>query len=156
MRSSGNSIKNRGLLSDLIKINADRIRIYENIKELCTGNYLAEFFEELIAEGCSFITVLRRCIEQEAPEHASAFVKGYLYNIWTSLRYTYRCSGALTLLAACEYSENAALRAYEIVLTEYEISEELETLLQQQQEKIQNTRDRIKRIRSFIGEQPPC
>lgn len=156
MRSTGNSIKNRGLLSDLIKINADRIRVYENIKDLCTGNYLAEFFEELIAEGASFIAVLRRCIEQEAPEHASAFIKGCLYNVWARLRYAYRSSGALTLLAACEYSESAALRAYEIVLTEYEINGELETLLQQQQEKIQDTRNRIKRIRSFIGEQPPC
>lgn len=107
------------VLNDLVKINNDRIAGYEKAinetKDLDID--LKGLFEGMIQQSKGYKDELSQLIEKNGgiveDEHSSA---GKIYMAWMDIKATMTDSDRLSILASCEFGEDAALRAYDAAL----------------------------------------
>ncbi len=107
------------ILNDLVMINNDRIAGYEKAKAELNGLDidLKALFEEMIRQSNSNKDVLVEKIEESggvADNDTSS--AGKIYRAWMDIKSTFTASDRHSILAACEFGEDAALRAYESAL----------------------------------------
>jgi uncharacterized protein (TIGR02284 family) len=123
------------LLSDLIRINNDRIAGYERaIKE--TENKDADLrtlFSGLAAESRKNITGLRRYITTNiADPGQETSLGGKIYRIWMDVKATFTGHDRNTILASCEFGEQSAQKAYESALEEKDLPPAIQQLIAEQ------------------------
>ena len=139
------------VLNDLIKINYDRIEGYrkaaEESKEFDIN--LHPVFQKMADESrlnVSALTERVRLLGGEAESGSTTM--GTLYRAWMTVKATFSGNDRKSLLAACEYGEDQAQKAYDKALSSHvEMDIDSRQLIISQQEILLRSHDDIKRMR---------
>lgn len=139
------------VLNDLIKINNDRIAGYEKAARETSpeDNDLRVLFDKMAAESRICVSELsRHTIERGEEPTTGTTLSGKIYRAWMDVKATFSGKDKKAILAACEYGEDAAQKAYESALEDRdEFSQEIVALVQQQQARLKQSHDKIKAMR---------
>lgn len=139
------------VLNDLIKINNDRIAGYEKAARETSpeDNDLRVLFDKMAAESRICVSELsRHTMERGEEPTTGTTLSGKIYRAWMDVKATFSGKDKKAILAACEYGEDAAQKAYESALEDRdEFSQEIVALVQQQQARLKQSHDKIKAMR---------
>ncbi len=109
------------IMNDLLKINNDRIANYEKAinesKDLDID--LKAIFEKMIQQSTQYKNDLTKEIEKNAGivEDDTTSASGKIYRAWMEIKSSFTDSDRHSILASCEFGEDAAQRAYEAALS---------------------------------------
>jgi uncharacterized protein (TIGR02284 family) len=138
-------------INDLIEINNDRIEGYEKAMEELkpTDTDLQQVFTRMAAQSRGFVQELRAASPATYEDQAEgSTVKGKLYRAWQDVKSTIAGSDRYSVLAFCEFGEDAAQRAYKEALNlEEPLSSTLFDMLSRQKLELQRSHDEIKALR---------
>ena len=143
--------KTAEVLNDLVRINNDRIEGYNKAAEELEAKDmdLQAIFRQMSAESRSYVTDLRKYLVdfRENPEDDTTF-KGKIYRAWMSVKATFTGHDRKSVLASCEFGEDAAQKAYESALSsDAELSAEIRQLIMDQKTSLKRSHDSIKKLR---------
>ena len=141
-----------GVLNDLIRINNDRVAGYEkaieNAKSIDIG--LQTIFSKMKSESIKYTAELHNRVLQLGGEPTdSTTVSGKIYRAWMDVKATFTGKDRKSLLAACEYGEDAAQKAYQDALDEQGLPADIIDLIAQQKTSLRQSHDEIKAMRDM-------
>ena len=139
------------VLSDLIRINNDRIEGYEKaLRDLKSeDNDLQLIFLKAIDQSRSIRMSLGKEIQvlgEDIPTGTSG--SGAIHRAWLELKATFTGHSRHAILASCEFGEDAAQKAYESALKGEHLPEYLSGIVLQQKEELRIIHDEIKALRN--------
>lgn len=104
-------------LSDLVRINQDRVEGYKKAIELTEDIDLKALFQRMADESRTYIDQLNNLLLDSGGDVGQgSSVHGKLYRTWMSVKVTFSGQDRQSILSSCEYAEDAAQRTYEDVL----------------------------------------
>jgi uncharacterized protein (TIGR02284 family) len=137
------------ILNDLIAINNDRIRGYENAIEETTDETLKELFGSMIVESRFIRIELAEEVQNMGGEfEAGTTVSGKAYRAWTDVKSVFTGVDTYTILSNCEHSEDATQDAYNNALGSEDLQSYIHALLQKQQQILKGSHNKIKSMRN--------
>lgn len=142
--------KNADVLDDLIKINNDRVKGYEKAaKETDVKDAdLRILFHNMAAESRQYANELEGLLagRGNSPEDETT-IGGDIYRAWMDVKNVFTGKDRKSILASCEYGEDAAQKAYEKALDNDDISGDVRQVLVDQKARLRKSHDTIKRMR---------
>ncbi|MCW3116359.1 MAG: family four-helix-bundle protein [Chitinophagaceae bacterium] len=142
------------LLNDLIRINGDRVEGYEKAaKELSPKNAnLKILFEKNAKQSRQYYGDLSSLVVGHGGRPSSGTTNaGKVYRMWMDIRATLSDKISHSILASCEFGEDAAQRAYEKALeADIEIPEDVTDAILKQKAALQAAHDEIKKYRDMF------
>lgn len=142
-----------GILSDLVRINNDRVVGYEKaIEELKPEDEdLSILFTRYTTESKQFVTELNAELSRlGAAPTESTTASGKVYRVWMDLKTAITGHDRKTILSNCEFGEDAAQKAYDMALNaDVEIEPELREMIVQQKLALRVGHDEVKRLRDL-------
>ncbi len=137
------------VLNDLLKINNDRVAGYKKAEEETNENDLKSLFYKFESESEKFADALTQEVSKlgGSPDTESTTNPGKIYRVWMGVKATFSGKDRKSVLAACEYGEDAAQKAYNTALEDDELSGELRTLIKLQQSQLKLAHDTIRSMR---------
>jgi uncharacterized protein (TIGR02284 family) len=138
------------VLDDLIKINNDRIEGYEKaLKDLKPeDNDLQLVFLKAIDQSRKVRMVLGKEIQtlgEDIPTGTSG--GGAIHRAWLEVKATFTGHNRHSILASCEYGEDAAQKAYETALKSEHLPEYLSQIVLEEKGELKEIHDHIKSLR---------
>jgi uncharacterized protein (TIGR02284 family) len=141
-------MKNSEALNDLIEINNDRVRGYEKASGETDDIDLKALFTTMVNQSTQYANELKQFVEREGKEPAEGTTfRGKIYRAWMDVRATFSGDSRKSVLAACEFGEDAAQRAYETALRDDDLSSDVRNLIQGQKSGLRKSHDLIKGLR---------
>ena len=143
------------VLNDLIKINYDRIEGYriagEDSKKFDIA--LHPVFHQMADESRLNVSALTERVRQLGGDAESgSTTKGKIYHAWMNIKATFTGKDRKSMLAACEYGEDQAQKAYESALaSDADIDTETRQLITSQKETLKKSHDKIKMLRDGVN-----
>lgn len=138
-------------IKDLIEINNDRIAGYEKAMQELKPNDtdLHQLFLRMAGQSKGFAQELKAATPSFVEENEDGTtVRGKLYRAWMDIKSSIAGNDRYSVLAFCEYGEDAAQRAYKEALNlEEPLSSTLFDLLSRQKIALQQSHDEIKMLR---------
>jgi len=139
-----------GVLNDLIRINNDRIEGYEKaVKDLKPEDQdLSVLFLKAIDQSRKIKIVLGNEIQtlgESIPDGTTG--SGSIYRAWMELKLTFTGHSRHSILASCEYGEDAAQKAYESALESEHLPEYLSRIVLEEKEELKEIHDRVRTLR---------
>lgn len=140
------------VLNDLVEINNDRTKGYENaIKELKDdAEGLQPIFQHMAQQSQKLKTELIAEVARlggKPNDDASAL--GKLHRMWMDLRTAFSSKDGKTTLETCEFGEDAAQKAYdEALASDAEIDAATRQLITEQKASLKKSHDQIKTLRN--------
>jgi len=139
-------------LNDLVMINNDRIAGYKKaIGELKNLDIdLKAIFEQMMHQSETYKEELTRIIENTGGiVEEGTTSAGKIYRAWMEIKSTLSESDRHSVLASCEFEEDATLRAYEAALLSGSILNTIvQTLVEAQTAALKKSHDLIKQQRN--------
>ncbi|MEI9946971.1 MAG: PA2169 family four-helix-bundle protein [Chitinophagaceae bacterium] len=138
------------VLNDLIQINNDRIRGYEKAADETSAKDadLRSLFTDMASESNQYVSELTTHVNRKGEEAAEGTtLKGKIYRTWMDVKATFTGKDRKAILAACEYGEDAAQKAYDEALKENDLPAEIRELITTQKSSLRKSHDKIKRMR---------
>ena len=138
------------VLNDLILINNDRIEGYQRAKnELKDEDAdLKALFTDMIAESHQYKMALATEVAAAGDDIEEGTTNsGKIYRAWMDVRAAFSGHDRKTVLANCEFGEDAAQTAYATALKEDELPSHIRSLLTQQKEALRVSHNKIKTLR---------
>lgn len=138
------------ILNDLVKINNDRIEGYEKaLKDLkAEDEDLKPLFLSFIDQSRKIRMTLGTELEVLGGDIDQGTTGGgSLYRVWMELKATFTGHNRHAVLAACEYGEDAAQKAYETALNTEHIPAHLVDTLMDEKENLRASHNQIKALR---------
>lgn len=138
------------ILNDLVKINNDRIEGYEKaLKDLKDEDAdLKPLFLSFIDQSRKIKMTLGTELEVLGGDIDQGTTGGgSLYRAWMDLKATFTGHTRHAVLAACEYGEDAAQKAYETALNTEHIPAHLVDILMDEKENLKASHNQIKALR---------
>ena len=140
-------------LNDLVRINNDRITGYERAAELSKSSDvdLTTLFNKMADESRTY----KRQLEQEVANLGGEIAtdtttSGKIYRAWMGVKNLFTGSDRKSILASCEYGEDAAQKAYDEALSsDAEIDSSTRQLIMSQKTSLKNSHDIVKRYRDM-------
>jgi uncharacterized protein (TIGR02284 family) len=142
--------KNTEVLNDLIKVNNDRLTGYEKAaKETDDKDVdLRSLFQDLADESRTYAEELEKNVAERGYSPAEGTtIYGDIYRIWMDMKATFTGKDRQTILASCEFGEDAAQRAYEKALKVQGLSAAVLQIINDQKTRLKKSHDQIKRMR---------
>ena len=139
-----------GVLNDLIKINNDRIEGYEKaLKDLKPEDQdLQLVFLKAIDQSRQIRMVLGKEIQtlgEDIPTGTSG--GGAIHRAWLELKVSFTGHSRHSILASCEFGEDAAQKAYESALKSEHLPEYLSRMVLEEKEELKEVHDQIRILR---------
>jgi uncharacterized protein (TIGR02284 family) len=103
-------------LSDLVRINQDRVEGYKKAIALTDDTDLKALFQRMADESHTYIDQLNSILLDGGGDVGGSSVYGKLYRTWMDVKATFSGRDRQSLLSSCEYAEDAAQRTYDDVL----------------------------------------
>ena len=103
-------------LSDLVRINQDRVEGYKKAITITDDTDLKALFQRMADESHTYIDQLNSILLDGGGDVGGSSVYGKVYRTWMDVKATFSGRDRQSLLSSCEYAEDAAQRAYEDVL----------------------------------------
>jgi len=139
------------VLNDLIRINHDRTEGYHKaVEELKpTDIDLKTMFTNMANTSVQFANALSTEVRNLGGTPASDSTQsGKLYRVWMDIRSTISARDRKSVLALCEFGEDAALKAYNLA-QDTEMPANIRQLVDDQKASIQSSHDVVKRYRDM-------
>jgi uncharacterized protein (TIGR02284 family) len=143
--------KTAEVLNDLIRINNDRIEGYNRAADELEQKDvdLQAIFRQMTAESRSYVNDLGKyvALSGEKQETDTTF-RGKIYRTWMDVKATFTGKDRKSILASCEYGEDAAQKAYDTALSsDAELPTEIRQLIMDQKNSLKRSHDIIKKMR---------
>jgi len=139
------------ILNDLIEINNDRIVGYEKaLKELKNDEDvdLRTLFLTMIDESRRIkLDLVNEVQTLKGDAEKGTTVSGKIYRAWMDVKAAFGGHDRHTVLANCEYGEDAAQKAYKSALESPALPAYLREMIREQQEALRSSHDTIKDLR---------
>lgn len=141
------------VLNDLIRINHDRTEGYHKaVEELKpTDIDLKTMFTNMANTSVQYANALSTEVRNLGGNPATDSTQsGKLYRVWMDIRSGISARDRKSVLALCEFGEDAALKAYNLALeSDAEIPADIRQLIVEQKTAIQSSHDVVKRYRDM-------
>lgn len=141
------------LINDLIQINNDRIVGYEKaIEELKDEDVdLRTLFHRYVQESKQYVGDLTQEVSRLGGDAADGTTNsGKIYRVWMDLKAAVTGHDRKTVLANCEFGEDAAQKAYDMALnSDTDIDAPLRDLIVKQKTQLKTGHDEVKRLRDM-------
>ena len=141
------------ILNDLIKINHDRTEGYHKaVQELKpTDIDLKTMFTNMANASLQNANALAAEVRNLGGDPAADSTQsGKIYRVWMDIRAGISARDRKSVLSLCEFGEDAALKAYKLVLeSETEIPADIRQLIVEQYDNLKNAHDVVKRHRDM-------
>lgn len=143
------------VLNDLIKINKEREENFVKAsRELTPAEHnLRGVFERKARESRTNMMQLQHKAEEIGAAdkiETNDSISGQLYRLWMDVKTAFTGDDEKAILASCESGENAAQRCYTDALNTTELPEDIATIIREQKQSIDSSRDEI---RTYLGSQ---
>jgi uncharacterized protein (TIGR02284 family) len=142
-----------GVLNDLIRINHDRTEGYHKaVEELKpTDIDLTTMFTNMANTSVQNANALAAEVNKLGGDAADNTTQsGKIYRIWMDIRSGISARDRKSVLALCEFGEDAALKTYNLALeSDAEIPADIRQLILDQKEGLQTAHDIVKRYRDM-------
>ncbi|HSN60735.1 MAG TPA: PA2169 family four-helix-bundle protein [Ferruginibacter sp.] len=140
-------------LNDLVRINNDRVTGYDKAADQAKDIDidLQAIFAKMASESHGYIRELDEAIVNLGgqPSRDSTF-SGKIYRTWMDVKNTFTGSDRTSILASCEFGEDAAQTAYNDALeTDAEMDATTRQLIMDQKNSLKNSHDIIKKYRDL-------
>jgi uncharacterized protein (TIGR02284 family) len=140
-------MNNAETLNDLIQINNDRVAGYEKAAMQTADEDLRTLFTSMASQSTQFASELKQFVRAEGEKPADGTTaSGKIYRTWMDVKATFTGSNRKSLLASCEFGEDAAQKAYKEALTD-EVSADVRSLIEKQKAELRQAHDKIKNMR---------
>lgn len=141
------------VLNDLIRINHDRTDGYHKaVEELKpTDIDLKTMFTNMANSSVQYANALAAEVRNLGGSPAvDSTQSGKLYRVWMDIRSGISARDRKSVLALCEFGEDAALKAYDLALeSDAEIPADVRQVIMDQKSSIQTSHDVVKRYRDM-------
>ena len=138
------------ILNDLIQINNDRINGYQNaLKELKDEDAdLKQLFVSMIDQSHTCKMELATEVAANGSDIETGTTNsGKIYRAWMDVKAVFTGHDRKTVLANCEFGEDAAQKAYKTALADEGLPAYVHTIVSDQQAKLKTSHDTIKALR---------
>jgi uncharacterized protein (TIGR02284 family) len=138
------------VLNDLIKINYDRIEGYRKAADESKAHDIAlhPVFQKMADESRLNVSALTQQVRSLGAEAESGTTTiGKIYHAWMDVKATFTGKDRKSILAACEFGEDQAQKAYDTALSSYAIDGQTRQLIMLQKEILKKQHDQIKALR---------
>lgn len=141
------------VLNDLIRINNDRITGYKNAADNARDIDvdLRAIFSRMGDESREYVRELTEEVVRLGADPATGTTaSGKIYRAWMDVKATFTGKDRTSLLASCEFGEDAAQRAYETALaSDAEMPANIRQLIAKQKSALKTSHDLIKKYRDM-------
>ncbi|WP_214071116.1 PA2169 family four-helix-bundle protein [Mucilaginibacter sp. dw_454] len=142
-------------LNDLVQINNDRIKGYENaIKETKEGGNesdLISVFENKILESQQLKSTLTEEIQVLGGDEAQdTSISGTIHRTWLEVKAAFTGHSEKSILEECEFGEDAIKKAYQSAIDEENLPAYIRDILNDQKAIIDQSHDEIKALRDSV------
>lgn len=140
-------------LNELIVINNDRIEGYKTASDETEEQDLKTLFLGFIRTSQNCKTELEGEVNRLAGEVAEGtMTSGKFFRVWMDVKAALTGKDRKAILDSCEFGEDAAVKAYQHVLTDHlqNLSQEQQNLVRSQYTIIKADHDRIKSMRDAL------
>lgn len=145
------SEKTAEVLNDLVEINNDRVKGYERAANETSveDTDLRSLFDDMAAQSRRFVSELSTYVQIKGEEPADGTtLRGKIYRAWMDVKATFTGKDRKSILASCEFGEDAAQRAYKEALeSDAELPAEIRQTIMEQKNSLKKSHDRIKFLR---------
>jgi uncharacterized protein (TIGR02284 family) len=142
-----------GVLNDLIRINNDRIEGYQraNNDARDIDVDLRSVFTRMADESRQYAAELIQEVVKLGGEPATGTTaSGKIYRAWMNVKATFTGHDRESVLAACEFGEDAAQKAYDTALeSDAEMTADVRQLIANQKASLKTSHDLIKKYRDM-------
>ena len=142
-----------GVLNDLIRINNDRIEGYHRAaKEARDIDVdLRAIFTRMGDESRQYAAELTQEVVKMGGEPATGTTNsGKIYRVWMDVKATFTGHDRESVLASCEFGEDAAQKAYSSALeSDAEMTADVRQLISNQKASLKTSHDVIKKYRDM-------
>jgi uncharacterized protein (TIGR02284 family) len=137
------------ILNDLLKINTDRADGYGLAIQETKDADLKIMFRNMVEESKKNLGDLSRMILQldGDPEFGKNTIAGKIYHVWMELKTSFTGKDRHSILNACEFGEDAAVKAYKSAIHEQDLLTEAFDLIYRQAQLQRASYDVIKAYR---------
>lgn len=138
-------------LSDLVRINQDRVEGYKKAIELTEDTDLKALFQRMSDESRTYIDQLNNVLlESGGDVGQGSSISGKIYRTWMGVKATFSGHDRQSILSACEYAEDAAQRTYEDVLrSSIPMPYSIRELIANQKGALRSSHDTVKTYRDL-------
>lgn len=142
--------KTAAVVEDLVKINNDRIEGYNKARLQTDDLDLKELFDAMIADSKQNTTELNKYLRSlgEERERDTTFA-GKLYRTWMDVKVSFGGGDRRSILATCEYGEDAAQKSYNTALDHDFLPTEARTMISDQRLRLRTSHDKIRYLRDL-------
>lgn len=141
------------VLNDLIRINNDRIEGYQraNKEARDIDVDLRAIFTRMADESRQYAAELIQEVVRQGGEPAEGTTaSGKIYRAWMDVKATFTGHDRESVLASCEFGEDAAQKAYNSALeSDAEMSADIRQLITNQKASLKTSHDVIKKYRDM-------
>lgn len=144
------TIANIQVLTDLIRINYDRIEEYQVAKKNvdATDEDIIDLFSEMIGQSRHFLASLKAELMKAGVNIIPGIVvTGQLYSNWVDINESINSNEWHHILNAFELRENAAQKAYEAALFATDLTEDMQSMIRLQKSELWDSYFLIKKFR---------
>ncbi len=138
-------------LNDLIKINNDRTKGYENAAEdtKSLDVDLQATFNKMANDSRKYVAALTNEVQKFGGEASTGTSgSGKIHRAWMDVKATFSGNDRQSMLESCEFGEDAAQKAYkEALASDAEIPADTRQLITDQQADLKTAHDIIKKYR---------
>ena len=142
-----------GVLNDLIRINNDRIEGYQraNNEARDIDMDLRAIFTRMSDESRQYAAELTQEVVKLGGEPATGTTaSGKIYRAWMDVKATFTGHDRESVLASCEFGEDAAQKAYNSALeSDAEMTADIRQLIANQKASLKTSHDVIKKYRDM-------
>ena len=139
------------LLNDLVRINGDRVEGYEKAaKELSGKNAdLKILFEKNAKQSRQYYGDLSTLVVSQGGAPSSGTTNaGKVYRMWMDIRAALSDKEGGSILASCEFGEDAAQRAYEKALeSDLQMPQQVKEVILAEKAALKTAHDEVKKYR---------
>jgi uncharacterized protein (TIGR02284 family) len=141
------------VLNDLIEINNDRIAGYHRAIKETEGEDmdLKAIFNRMADESRQYIAELtQEVVKLGGQPETGTTNSGKIYRAWMDVKATFTGNDRKSILASCEFGEDAAQKAYDAALTtDEELPSDVRQLIANQKASLKTSHDVIKKYRDM-------
>lgn len=145
---------NSEILNDLIRINNDRVEGYSKAATQTKDQDLQSLFSQYAQQSRQFANELRGLIndvgnsedrKDKVTDETTA--SGKIYRTWMDVKATFSGGNRKSVLAACEFGEDAAQKAYKTALEDEDLRPNLRSVIESQKATLLEAHDQVKMMR---------
>ena len=149
---------NTETLNDLIRINNDRIEGYSKAMAQAEDQDLQSLFGQFVQQSREFANELRGLVnsrygsednDKRVTDETTA--SGKIYRAWMEVKDKFAGGSRKSVLASCEFGEDAAQRAYKSALEDDELSPDVRSVVDRQKSELLDAHDQVKRMRDMAA-----